>query len=120
VQAVAFVLVFGAARAGVNAVLGLEVLGQLVDVDRLDIAADGVLHLNAIARVLERDPLHSILILSNDKRSCGRDRTGRGVGVHIGASGRSSVHIWRANRRALRRGLRRAESRWGSLELRRL
>jgi hypothetical protein len=33
VQAVAFVLVFGAASARVHAVLGLEVLRKLVDVD---------------------------------------------------------------------------------------
>jgi hypothetical protein len=120
VQAVAFVLVFSAARAGVHTVLGLEVLGQLVDVNGLDIAADSVLHLDAIAGVLERNPLHSILVLSDNKRSCGRDGTGRSIGVHVGASRRTSVHVWRTNRRALRRGLRRAESRWGSLELRRL
>jgi hypothetical protein len=66
VQTVSLVLVFGAARARVHAIFSLEVLGQLVDVDRLDIAADRVLHLDTIARVLERDPLHSILVLSND------------------------------------------------------
>jgi hypothetical protein len=66
VQPIALVLVFGATCARVYAVLSLEVLRQLVDVDRLDIAANGVFHLDAITRVLERYPLHSVLVLPHD------------------------------------------------------
>jgi len=43
VKAVALVLVLVAARAGVDAVLCLELLSELVDVDGLNIAADRVL-----------------------------------------------------------------------------
>ena len=78
-QAVALVLVLGAARARVDAVLGLEVLGEAVDVDRLDVAADGVLHLDAVARVLKGDPLNAVLVLPNDEGRGGRDGTGCGV-----------------------------------------
>lgn len=65
-ETVAPVLVFGAARAGVYTILGLELSRQLVRVDRLDVAANRVLHLDAIPRVLEGYPLHAISILAND------------------------------------------------------
>lgn len=65
-QTVAFVLVLGAACAGVNAVLRLEVLGKFFDIDGLDVATDGVLHLDAVTRVLESNPLDPILVLADD------------------------------------------------------
>lgn len=115
-QAVALVLVFGAARAGVDAVLRLEVLWQLVDVDRLDIAADGVLHLDAVTRVLESDPLHTVLVLPDDQWCGSGDGTRSSIGVDIGAAGRTSVHVGRTDWRPLRRSLGwAAESRWWPL-----
>lgn len=118
VQAIALVLVLSAARAGVDTVLSLEVLWQLVNVDRLDIAADCVLHLDAVARILESDPLHSILVLPYDQWCGSGDGTRSSVGVDIGAARRTSVHVGRANWRPLRRGLRwAAQSRWWPLEL---
>lgn len=110
VKTVALVLILGAASARVYTVLGLEVLRQLVNIDRLDIAADGVLHLDPVARVLKRDPLHTILVLSHNKGSGGRNGTRRGIRVDVGSSGRASVHVGGADGRALRRSLRRAES----------
>jgi hypothetical protein len=83
VEAVALVLVLVAARAGVDAVLRLELLGKLVDVDGLDIAADGVFHLDAVSRVLECDPLDAVLVLSDDQRSCCGNWAWRSVGVHV-------------------------------------
>lgn len=115
-EAVALVLVFGATRARVDAVLSLEVLWQLVDIDGLDITADGVLHLDAVARVLESDPLHSVLVLPDDQRCGGRNGTGSSVWVDIGTAWRTSVHVRRTNRRPLRRSLGRAESRWWPLK----
>lgn len=73
-EPVAAVLVLGAAGARVDAVLRLEVLRQGLDVDVLDVAADGVLHLDAVARVLEGYPLHAVGVLPDDE---GR---GRGYG----------------------------------------
>lgn len=64
-ETVAPVLVFGAARARVHAVLGLELGRQLVGVDGLDVAADRVLHLDAIPGILKRYPLHAVAILAN-------------------------------------------------------
>lgn len=65
-ESVAPVLVFGAACAGVYTVLGLKLGRKLVGVDGLDVAADRVLHLDAIPRVLKGYPLHTIPILAND------------------------------------------------------
>lgn len=84
--AIAAVLILGAAGSGVNTVLRLELGRELIRVDRLDIATDGVLHLDAVARVLERDPLHSVLVLSDDQRCGGGDRAGRRVGVDAAGS----------------------------------
>lgn len=83
VQAVTFVLLLVAACARVDAVLSFEVLGQLVDVDRLNIAADGVLHLHPVAAVLERDPLHAILILADNQWRSRRNWSRCSIGVHI-------------------------------------
>jgi hypothetical protein len=80
-EAITAVLVLCAARARIHAVLLLEFLRQVVCVHRLDITPYSVLHLNAVARVLESDPLHSIAVLSYDERSRGRDRSGGSVRV---------------------------------------
>lgn len=83
-QTVAPVLILGAACPRVNAVLLLELLRQLLRVHGLDIASNGVLQLDAIPRVLERDPLHTVAVLPDDGRGRGGDRSGRSVGVHAG------------------------------------
>lgn len=85
VQSVALVLIFRTASAGIYAVLRLEVLGKCVGVYRLDIASDGVLHLDAISRVLESNPLNTVLILPNNEWCCCRNRTRCRVRVDSGA-----------------------------------
>ncbi len=62
-QAVPPVLILRAAGARVYAVLRLELGRQLIRVHRLNVATNRVFHLYAITRVLERDPLHPVLIL---------------------------------------------------------
>ena len=66
-QSIPPVLVFAAASSGVDTVLGLELWAQSINIDRFHIASDGVFHLNAVARILKRDPLHTIVILSHNK-----------------------------------------------------
>lgn len=48
-QAISFVVLLGAACAGVHTVLRLEVLGKFVYIDRFYVAANRVLHLDAVA-----------------------------------------------------------------------
>lgn len=83
-QTVPAVLLLGAARPGIDTVLLLELGRQLVRVDRLDVAPDGILHLYPVPRVFKGDPLDAIAILSHNGRGRGGDRAGRGVGVHAG------------------------------------
>lgn len=108
VETVTLVLVLGTAGAWVYTVLSLEILGKLVNIDRLDVTADRVLHLDPIARVLKGNPLNAILVLSNNQGSGCRNGTRRSVGVNVGSSWRTWMHVWRTNRRPLRCGLRRA------------
>jgi hypothetical protein len=105
VQTIPLVLVFGAACAWVHAILGLEVLWQFVDIDRLYVAANCVLHLDAITGVLKSDPLDSVLVLPNDQRSGSRDWAWGSVRVDIGTARGASVHVRRANWRTLGRCL---------------
>jgi hypothetical protein len=72
-EPVAAVLVLAAACAWVDAILGLEVLVEGVDVDGFHVAADGVFHLDAVSRVLKGDPLHAVAVLANDERGRGGD-----------------------------------------------
>lgn len=109
-ETVALVRVFGAACAGVNTVLGLEIRRKLINVDRLYVASNCVLHLDAIARVLKSDPLNTVLVLANNEWCCCRNRTRRSVGVDTWAARRSLVHVWCANWRSLRLLLWRAET----------
>jgi len=105
-QAVAFILFLVATRAWVHAVVRFELGAELFDIYRLDIATDGVLHLDAVSGVLERDPLHPVVVLPNNEGrgrgdragSCGGIRTRRGIR-------RVAMHTWtgRGVRRALRR-----------------
>lgn len=66
-QPVPSVLILAATRARVHAILRLELGTEGLDVHRFHIASDCVLHLNAISRILESNPLHSIVILSHDQ-----------------------------------------------------
>ena len=123
VKAVSLVLILVTARAGVYAVLGLEFLRELIDVYRLDVASDGVLHLHAVSRVLEGDPLDAILVLSDDERSCGGNRAGCRVRVDARAATGSGVHAASAAGRSGGGSLRGAQIRgwslqWGLVELR--
>lgn len=86
-ETVAPVLVFGAARARVHAVLCLELGRQLIGVNGFDITADRVLHLDAIPGVLECYPLHAIAILANHEGSCGGNRARSSVGVNTAGGG---------------------------------
>jgi hypothetical protein len=108
VETVALVLVLGAASTRVHTVLSLEVLRKLVNIDRLDVAANSVLHLDPVTGVLKCDPLNTILVLSNNQRSGRRNGTRGSVGVDVGSSGGTCVHVWSTNRRSLRSSLRRA------------
>lgn len=80
-QTVAPILLTGTQGSGIDTVFQLEVVRKFFGCDRLNVAANGVLHFDAIARVLKGYPLHATLILSNDKRCCGGNRTRRGVRV---------------------------------------
>lgn len=91
-ETVPAVLVLGTAGARVDAVLGLEFLGQGLNVDVLDVAADGVFHLDAVARVFKGDPLDAVVVLADDKRCGGRDGAGSsgcvcGIGGGVAAVG---------------------------------
>ena len=82
-QSVALVLVLVAASTGVNAVLRFEILSKFIDVDRLNITADGILHLHPVAAVLKGDPLHAILILPYYQRRSCRNGTRGSIGIDI-------------------------------------
>lgn len=65
-QPVSAILVLAAASSGVHAVFRLEFRAQSINIDRFNIASDGIFHLDTIPRVLERDPLNTIVVLTND------------------------------------------------------
>lgn len=75
VQAIALVLLLPATGAWIDAVCRLELGAQLVDIDRLHIASNRVFHLHTVARVLESNPLDSIVVLAYNERGRGRDWT---------------------------------------------
>lgn len=82
VEAIAFVLLLAATRARIHAVGRLEVRAEFPDDDGFDVTADRVFHLDAIARVLEGDPLHTVAVLADHEGGRCRDGTGcctRGV-----------------------------------------
>ena len=68
-QAISTVLILTAASSWINAVLGFEFRAQSVNIDRLHVASDGVLHLDTVARIFKCDPLNTIVVLSNHQRS---------------------------------------------------
>lgn len=117
VQPVAFVLILWAASSRIDAVLGLEVLRELIDVDRLDIAADRVLHLDSISRILESNPLNTILILTNHKRGGGWDGSRSSIGVDCSTSRRAVMKVRRSSSRCGGSSSGRAHSSALSLDL---
>lgn len=114
VQSIALVLILWTASSRVNTILGPEILGQFLHVNRLDVAADGVLHLDPVSGILKRNPLNAVVILSHDKRGSCWYGTRRCVWVDILRSRSPSVHLsvlWCSRRPLLRGG----HSRLGSL-----
>lgn len=97
-QAVSTLLFFAAASSWVHAVLSLELCAEGLNVDRLDVASDGVLHLDTIARVFERDPLNTIVVLTNNEWSGSRNRARGRVWVDPASSSRTwrivLLHRW--------------------------
>lgn len=65
-KAVTSVLFLWTACARINTVFLLEFGRKLVRVDRLDIAANGVFHLDSVTRVFKSDPLHAVTVLSHN------------------------------------------------------
>lgn len=80
-ETVPTVLVLAAAGARVDAIFGLEVGAQMLDIDGLDITSNGVLELDAIPRVFKRDPLHTVSILPHNQWGGGGNRTRSSIGV---------------------------------------
>lgn len=109
-QTIALVRVFSAACTRVDTVFRLEVWGQLIDIDRFHVASDRVLHLDAIAGVLESNPLNTVLILAYYEGRCCGNGTRRSVGVDTGSARRTLVHVWCTHRRCLGLLLRRAKT----------
>lgn len=107
VQAVALVLILGATSSRVHAVLRLEFRGETVDIDRLNIATNGVLHLDTVSGVLECDPLNSVLVLSYNKRRSRGNRTRSRIGIDTCTSRWALMHSvgasWRAGGGLIRR-----------------
>jgi len=98
VKSVAFILIFGAAGSWVHAILRLEILWESIGVYRLNITANGILHLDTISRVLECNPLHTILVLPNDERCRRWNGTRRSVWINAWPSLLALVHArsWRS------------------------
>lgn len=74
-QPIALVGIFADAGSRIDTVVGFEVLGELININRLNVTTNGVLHLDAITRILKSDPLHTVVVLAYDKRCSSRNRT---------------------------------------------
>lgn len=92
-QSITPVLIFRAACSRVDAVLGLEVLAESINIHRLNVASDGVFHLYAISRVLKSDPLNSIVVLTNDQWRSRRNGSGSCIWVHSCAALLARMHV---------------------------
>ena len=89
-QTVSSVLIFTTACSRIHAVLLLELCAEVISIHRLHVASDGVLHLDAVTRVLECDPLNAVVVLSHDKWGCRWNRSRCSVRVGAGST-RSSL-----------------------------
>ena len=74
-KAIALVLILGTTRSRIYTIGRFKFLAQLCCVDVLDVTTDRVLHLHSVARILECNPLHSIIILADHKRRRRWNRT---------------------------------------------
>jgi len=68
VQSIPLVLILGTTSARIHAILRFELLRKCICIHGLYIAPNRVLHLDAISRILESDPLHTVLVLSDNER----------------------------------------------------
>jgi len=93
-QTISSVLFLVAACAWIHAVLGLEFRAQGLNIDGFNITSDCVFHLDAVAGVLERDPLHTIIVLSYHQWSSGWDRTWCSIWVDATSRNIVRVHGW--------------------------
>lgn len=73
IQAVTLVLISRNARPWIDTILGFELLGQAGGIHRLDVASDGVFHLDTVARILKSNPLDTIVVLTNNQRRSRRN-----------------------------------------------
>lgn len=71
-QAIALVLIPPDTRSGIHTVGRFKFWAELLYIDGFDIAADLILHLYTISRILKGDPLHAIVVLANNERGGGR------------------------------------------------
>jgi hypothetical protein len=78
-QPITPVLILAAAGSRINTIFRLEFWTQSLDIHRLDIAPNCVFHLNAVARVLECNPLNPIVILSHNKWCSRGNRAWRSI-----------------------------------------
>jgi hypothetical protein len=69
-KSIAFVLVLAAASPRIDTVFCLELLAKIVHIDGFDVTTNSIFHLHTISRILKRDPLYSVAILSHYERSC--------------------------------------------------
>lgn len=63
-QSIASILVLAAASAWIDTVLCLEFGVEVINIYRFYVASNGILHLDAVPRVLKRNPLNTVVILS--------------------------------------------------------
>lgn len=94
-QPVSAVLILGTACPWVDTVLLLELGGKLLDVYRLDIAANSVLHLNPVPGILKGNPLNAIAILPYNERRRRWDRARSGIGVNRRSRVSRTLKLWR-------------------------
>lgn len=85
-QTIASVLVLATACSWIDAVLSLEFWAECVNIDRFHIASDGILHLYAIARVFECNPLNTVVVLANYQWGSCWNWTWRSIWVNSAAA----------------------------------
>lgn len=115
-QTVSTVLVLAATCSRIDAVLSLEFLAQSIHVDRLNVASNGVLHLDAVARVLESNPLDSVVVLANNQWGGCWNWTWSSIWIYTSASTAWSVALL-LHLRTIARMLWRTKRSWSSVDL---
>lgn len=64
-QSIPSVLLLAATSTRIDAIFRLEFWVELINIDGFDIASNGVFHLDTVSRVLKRNPLNAVVVLSN-------------------------------------------------------